>query len=346
MSRPVLFFCLANANTNHALPSPTTPSLRSQLDFCYYANFLAWYFFFCELTGAPLPLFPGALPCVFSLCSGPLLLANLPWRVSLTFHSPDKMCSVFVHTCAPVALYAYRWHSPAGLAAGAATGGAEALLGAPLAAYLAWQALYLLLTEACCCARLLRNEPRMATSLRWQVASFNRALALGRGGLLHDAAAVLGAADADGRLNSSALATKAFFVGSQLAYTLASLVFAVAAWRWHSVHAVLLCGVGLHVIFQGAGFYVHVFSTRYISEARSAVAEVAKDSGGSGGGAGNGSSTGVASLSPKSSPSRAAALAALAADTGRLEAELLDSDDGGAWSLPRQRKLSRASQSE
>jgi hypothetical protein len=318
------------------------------LDYCYAANALAWCFFLSALTGALPPFGPRALPCLFALCTGPLLLANLPWRVSLTFHSPDKMCSVFVHTCAPLAFYAYRWHTPAGLAATAPGGGASALLGTPLLVYGAWQAAYLLVTEACCFARLLRSEPRLVTSLRWQVASFNRALLVGRSGLLHDVASAVGATDGEGRLDAAAWPTKAFFVGSQLAYTLAGLLCAAAAWRWHSVHATLLAGVGLHVIFQGAGFYVNVFSTRYISEARSAVAEVARGGAGGEGGAPpplqavDGDSSTGASLSQKLSPSRAAALAALGADA--LDGELLDADDSGAWSAPRQRKLSRASQ--
>jgi hypothetical protein len=302
------------------------------IDFCYFANVLTWIFFLSAAAGLLPPAGPLALPCVFALCTGPLLLANLPWRVSLTFHSPDKMCSLFVHTCAPVALYAYRWYTPEGLAASVAGMEGVALLGAPLGMYLAWQGAYLLVTEVCCFSRLLHSEPRLVTSLRWQVASFNRALVLGRGGLLHDAAAVLGVADGEGRLDSSAWATKAFFVGSQLVYTLAGLFFAVAAWRWHSVHVTLLCGIGLHVIFQGAGFYVHVFSTRYISDARSKVAEVASPLGGAGGF--GGSSTAVSS-SPPMTPSKAAALAA-------NDGAVLDSDDSGAWSTPRQRKLSKS----
>ena len=301
------------------------------LDFCYFANWLAWLFFLSTHARLLPPLGDAAFPCVFALVTGPLLLANLPWRVSLAFHSPDKMCSVFIHTFAPFAVYAHRWHTEAGLSAGLGGAPGARLFAWPLLAYAVWQAAYMGATEVCCYARALRNEPRQLTSLRWQAASFNRVVALGRssGSLLHEAAAAVGAAEADGRLESSKWGAKLFFMAAQLVYTVAGLAFAAAAWHWHAAHVALLCGVGLHVIFQGAGFYVRVFASRYLEEAKAAVS--AAEGLGAGG-------------SPVFSPSKAAALAAESASDADFSGSV--SEESAAWASPRQRKLSRASPPE
>jgi len=246
-------------------------------DFCYFANALAWAFFAraaargafaggaaAAAAALPPPARDGAFAAVFALATGPLLLANVPWRVSLIPHSPDKMCSLFVHAAAPLAAWAWRWHGGGG-ARGAPVGARE-LLAAPLVAYAAWQAGYLLLTEVAC-ARALRREPRYSTSLRHLVAVANR------GGACLRAARALGAAPRGGALDAGAPRAKAFFVAAQALYTLAALAAAAAAFHSFAAHTALLAAVGLCTVWNGAGFYVRVFSRTYMDEAAEKVAE-------------------------------------------------------------------------
>lgn len=249
------------------------------LDFCHFANACAFlYFVRAHARGAAAALPPAhdtEFACVFALTTGPLLLANLPWRVSLVPHSPDKMASLFVHAVAPLAVYAWRWHGGGSDAGGAArVRPLLDLLVAPLAAYGVWQLAYLLLTEAVF-ARMLEREPRFATSLKYLTASSNRDALRSRADMYLRMARALGAVQSPaGLFDPAAVRTKFFFVVFQALYTALSLVAAALAFVSHDVHAALLGAVGVVTIYNGAGFYVRVFSLRYREETELKVREV------------------------------------------------------------------------
>ena len=297
-------------------------------DYCYFANALAFALFSARLVLAPRapPLPPqhdGALAVVFALCLGPLLWANVFWRTTLAFHSPDKMCSVFIHTVAPLACLALRWLPGEGAAAGAAAAGApdaapvsllQHLLLAPLALYLLWQAAYLCVTELGRTGALLRSDARYETSLRFQAAALSRAHAAGRGGALAAAAAAAGLLRRPGAaLDAERPAVKAFFMAAQALYTLATLALAALAWHSFPAAAAMVGGVLAHTVHQGAGFYVKVFAARYLSEAQASVEEAkggggsSSSSGGSGGGGGGSSSSSEAATARRSASTPSAA---------------------------------------
>jgi len=260
-------------------------------DYCYAANIAAWLFFVrAEVRGAlagagggggpaggaPPPAGDAAFALAFALVTGPLLCANVPWRISLVPHSPDKMCSVFIHVSAPLAAFAYRWHGGGAAGGAAPVATARALLLAPAAFYAAWQVAYLLLTELLC-ARALARDPRFATSLRHLTASAS-AGALRAGGAPSAAlrcARALRAVPPHGVFDARAARTKIFFVAAQAAYTAASLGVAAAAFWSRAANAALLAAVVLAIVFNGAGYYVRVFSDRYRVEAEGKVRECA-----------------------------------------------------------------------
>ena len=250
-------------------------------DYCYAANAAAWLFFArAELRGAlgggggggPPPAADASFALIFALVTGPLLLANVPWRISLVPHSPDKMSSLFVHVSAPLAAYAYRWHGGGGGGGGAAAVPARALLLAPALFYAAWQAAYLLLTEVLC-ARALAREPRFATSLKHLTAAASASAGARPSAALRCARA-LRAVPPRGVFDAAAWRTKAFFVAAQAAFTAGALAAAAAAFFSQALNAALLAAVLLSIIFNGAGYYVRVFSTRYHAEAEDKVREV------------------------------------------------------------------------
>jgi hypothetical protein len=258
------------------------------IDFCYFANAATWVLTFTRLVKFPSskarhlsPLEDHLFVVIFCLNMGPLLMANLPWRVSLVFHSPDKMSSEFIHTVAPLCCFAHRWWGlgepqKSGILLallrweGGAVGSALQLLLRPFLAYLLWQALYVFVTECIC--RGVMDDPRFDTSLRHQASSFNKAATKGKGGLLHSVAQWCGVLK-EGQLDPCTLRAKVFFMGAQALYTLLTLLVAALAWHSFFLNTVLIVGVLFHTVFQGAGFYVRVFSERYIDEAKASVVE-------------------------------------------------------------------------
>jgi hypothetical protein len=252
-------------------------------DFCYFANACAFFYFLqAAASGFPRgdsppsaflpPAHDASFALVFSLVTGPLFLANLPWRVSLVPHSPDKMCSLFIHAGAPLAVYAYRWHG-----GGTRTGSPPVsvlvdLVFSPLIAYALWQLAYLFLTELIF-AQSLKREPRFGTSMRFLTASASRGATTTRAGILLRLARALGAVPRRGIFDASAYGTKVFFVSAQFIYTIFASLIAAASFFWHTFHAALIITVTIVTIYNGAGYYVRVFSQSYLAEAESKVKE-------------------------------------------------------------------------
>jgi hypothetical protein len=267
------------------------------VDFCYFCNLVGWLFFvgrsLADPFTIPAPSQDGSLAILFSMAIGPLLHANFFWRVTLAFHSPDRMCSCFVHTVAPLACFALRWLSTPNegipLLPGAPVSTAFHLFFVPLLAYALWQGLYVGITEMGWTGALLKGDARYTSSLRWQVQSLSEALVRGKGGWLGALAESCGIVDrssGEPSINPESQATKTFFMASQAVYTVATL--GVAAIAWYSFYAcmAIVLAVAVNTIFQGAGFYVKVFSKSYLEE-RSKEVEEAKmiASSASGGGA-------------------------------------------------------------
>lgn len=256
------------------------------IDFCYFANAATWILTLTRLYGLTAhpqnPTKDHLFAVVFCLNMGPLLMANLPWRVSLVFHSPDKMSSEFIHTVAPLCCFAHRWWNGGEETQtlnvlfsllrwkGDAIGSTLQLVLHPFLVYLLWQALYICVTECIC--RGVMDDARFDTSLRHQASSFNKAAVKGKKGVLHLVALWCGVLK-EGRLDPCSLGAKTFFMGTQALYTLLTLLVAALAWHSFYLNALLIIGVLFHTVFQGAGFYVRVFSERYIEEAKASVVE-------------------------------------------------------------------------
>ena len=251
------------------------------LDFCYFANWLTWVLTFARLSGAlnfpQSPTHDTLFAVVFALNTGPLLMANLPWRISLVFHSPDKMCSEFIHTVPSLAVFAHRWFSSPSFEGGGDVPEESFMpsLIYPFLAYLFWQLTYLVLTESRYGFKHLADSPVYSSSLRHQVTSFNKSIKVGGGGVIFVLAKWFGVLKG-GVLDPDSSHTKVFFMAVQAMYTLCTLAIAAAAWHSFWANCAILFCVWVHTVFQGAGFYVRVFSARYMDEIKASVDEVAK----------------------------------------------------------------------
>ena len=233
-------------------------------DFCYWVNFLA----FCLLAG-PLASSRVLWHVVFVCANGPLLAAIITWRNSLVFHSVDKVTSVYVHLFPPLLTWCERWHGTGALAAGAGGGGEEAPAGMGVAGwlvhptlfYLIWQAAYLLKTEILDVDKL-RRDPGIVTSLRWlavdtKAGAHRAVLAWCR------KVRLMGPTEP---FDQNGLKTKAIFVVTQFLYTLLCFVPMKLVHDSYLAHSALICTVFAWSVFNGACYYIEVFSNSFASK--------------------------------------------------------------------------------
>lgn len=248
------------------------------IDFCYAVN---------VLCGLLLIGFPGSTylhAAVFAACNGPVMVAIMAWRNSFVPHSLDKMTSLFIHILPPLVTWSLRWfpspvHEPAVRALNAQLSTCEDVTNLPLAgslpwlhawlstawcnalflvpavsAYLAWQVLYLVITEVFQ-ADALAEDPDLQTSARW--------LLRARSGIIYHTsvrmlrkAGILGPEE---HLDSETWLGKAAFIMAQAVYT--AVTFMIVPFMWHSywAHTTALCVSIVCSVWNGASFYFTVY---------------------------------------------------------------------------------------
>jgi len=230
------------------------------IDFCYWVNFLA----FCLLTG-PLASSRTLWHIVFVCANGPLLAAIITWRNSLVFHSIDKVTSVYVHLFPPLLTWCERWHGSGALdvreGASSSEMGVAGWLVHPTLFYLFWQAVYLLKTEVID-VELLRRDPGIVTSLRW--------LAVDTKAGAHRvvlkwcrSVRLMGPQEP---FDHNGLKTKAIFVAAQFAFTLLCFLPMKLVHDSYVVHSALICIVFAWSVYNGACYYIEVFSNSFASK--------------------------------------------------------------------------------
>lgn len=200
----------------------------------------------------------------FIFSTGVLPIAIPVWRNSLIFHDFDKIVSVYIHILPCMLYYALRWHGLEGVA-GSCLGSSSPChplgwsdYGYALMFYCVWQAAYLVKTE------ILEKEnfdahPEILTSLRWLAKDTkNDASRSVLRGLRK-----IGLFGRSEEFDSTSMKTKLVFVASQLALTVFSFLPTWIVYNSSSAH---LCWIGFIFtvsIFNGASFYIEVFSVRY-----------------------------------------------------------------------------------
>lgn len=219
-------------------------------DFCYFVNAIC---FGCLAigVGSSTKLFEIA----FFLCNGPLIFAIVVWRNSFIFHSLDHVCSTILHALPPLWTYTLRWSIDDSTRAPMPVASAYA---AALGTYTVWQVLYIVKTEWLD-RDYIRNRPTEFTSLRWMVKD-------SRGALYRLCKSALVASKLmrkDEEFDEATWRTKFTFWGAQLMYTMLTLLPVKFMWESREVHATLLALMYLAAIYNGASYYIEVFSRRY-----------------------------------------------------------------------------------
>jgi hypothetical protein len=238
------------------------------IDFCYFSIFCSMMNLLF-ITNSPL-----FFKVCFICCTGPLTLAIPVWRNSFVFHDYDKIVSVYIHIL-PAMLYYTLRHTGSSLSNGFASvgldsskmcqnGNCEQLLPRDylitLVLYLFWQASYLLKTEYMDKDKLDRN-PKLLTSLRWLASDTKNALAR----LVLRIFRWFGVFGREEDFDSKTMKTKAVFVTGQLMFTLISFLPTPFMYYSSTFHLIYILLILTTSIFNGASFYIEVFSKRYNS---------------------------------------------------------------------------------
>ena len=221
-------------------------------DFCYALNGLCMAIVGLDLCGARRP--PALFAAAFALANGPLLAAILVWRNSFIFHSLDHVTSTMLHALPPIWTYAVRWtdadeRQPLDYAA---------CYGGALAFYVAWQLLYIFKTEIVD-ADYIRHHPDEFTSLRWITRD-------GRNGMHRLCKRAMVAMDLmrpGEAFDETTKKTKLTFWAAQLVYTILTLLPVPLVWHSKTVHAAFLVFMFTTAVYNGASYYIEIFSKRY-----------------------------------------------------------------------------------
>ncbi|EWM23149.1 Protein of unknown function DUF2838 [Nannochloropsis gaditana] len=228
------------------------------LDFCYFVQVL------CILQLYAFPSNCNLLKSIFLLANGPLAFAVPVWRNSLVFHDLEKITSLYIHVYPGLLLYALRWYpsSPSAAATLDACGSMDVKDLLPAAVvYLAWQIMYYVKIEILDRARL-EADPELQTSLRWLAKDHKNALHR----LVLRLTRATGVLAPDERFDHRTLKTKSIFILTQFIYTLLTCLPALVIYHSFQLHVAYGLGMFTVAVFNGANYYIDVFSVRYQSK--------------------------------------------------------------------------------
>lgn len=230
------------------------------IDFCYFTIFntflnislLRWSARFFKIC--------------FIFSTGVLPIAIPIWRNSFIFHDFDKIVSVYIHLLPCMLYYTLRWNGlsnsesmtcePNGIAS------CEPLYISDyfyaILIYIFWQIAYLLKTEVLDKEKF-DSHPEIQTSLRWLARDtkndFSRMILKGL--------RRMGIFGQQEDFDSTTMKTKMVFVCCQLLLTLVSFIPTPLFYYSNFSHLFWIGLIFTISIFNGASFYIEVFSVRY-----------------------------------------------------------------------------------
>eukprot|EP01053_Blabericola_migrator_P013307 Blabericola_migrator_1__13306@NODE_933_length_5987_cov_26_727196_g649_i0_p2_GENE_NODE_933_length_5987_cov_26_727196_g649_i0NODE_933_length_5987_cov_26_727196_g649_i0_p2_ORF_typecomplete_len415_score72_91DUF2838/PF10998_8/5_7e35DUF2838/PF10998_8/1_3e03MCLC/PF05934_11/2_2e03MCLC/PF05934_11/0_26Itfg2/PF15907_5/4S_2TMBeta/PF18153_1/7_1e02S_2TMBeta/PF18153_1/0_74_NODE_933_length_5987_cov_26_727196_g649_i046715915 len=213
------------------------------LDLCYWVNVMLLTLMFFIPTSEFL------LGGVIGLVHGPVLWAILQWRNSLVFHSLDKITSCFIHFCPAVVLYGLRWLSSPGGNGRTwlirnSSPSLSLVMGASTLFYALWQGAYYVVVNIK--QREKIEAGARVTSYTWLVSHGSEDT------LLYKVVNIYGPSY---RL--------IMYMLTQLVYTLVTALPTFLVWRSQLLHSLLLGFMFLVCVWNGATYYVDVFSHSY-----------------------------------------------------------------------------------
>ncbi|KAI8331542.1 hypothetical protein BC941DRAFT_438663 [Chlamydoabsidia padenii] len=237
-------------------------------DLCYFVNVMTLLYIWCC---------PGStwwFYATYTLTGGPVAWAIITWRNSLVFHSLDKVTSVFIHIMPALVTYVIRWlpqlhpstesgqiyrdqHFP-GLTAADNTMSFKDCMISSTVAYLIWQGLYFVFI-------MVKRREKIEAGLR--VTSYSWLLndTTSKKSLIQKAAYVCGPAH-----------KAKMFMLLQLVYNLVTSIPTYFMFKYFWLHTLFLCAMFGASVWNGANYYIEVFSRRYLMEIEQALTKKKK----------------------------------------------------------------------
>ncbi|KAG0174785.1 hypothetical protein DFQ28_004479 [Apophysomyces sp. BC1034] len=221
-------------------------------DLCYFVNAMTllflWFF----------PTSPTLFIATYCLTNGPVAWAIVTWRNSLVFHSLDKVTSVFIHIFPPLVTYTIRWMPELQQSLDATQRNTRfpALAEIPTmnfkdtmffstVAYLIWQVLYFIFI-------IVKRREKVESGLRLTSYSWLLNDSQGRKGFIQHASFVFGPK------------YKIYmFMLLQLVYNMATTIPTYFLYKSFWLHTTFLIAMFAASVWNGASYYIDVFSRRY-----------------------------------------------------------------------------------
>jgi len=235
------------------------------LDFCYFVLMLT----LIQLFLLPSSSILFKVSYIYSL--GPLPCAILVWNNSLVFHDYDKMTSVYIHMLPAILNYTLKYFDRDSLRTGldvcdsinynTALTTYDIIYAA--IGYMLWQSLYFVKTEIVD-KKTLDNRPELLTSLRWISMDQKNAMTC----FVLSVCKRLFIIKQQEAFNPKTVKTKLIFITSQFIYTILTFTPAYFLYYNRFAHLVYIGLIFTVSIFNGASFYIEVFSQRYQKQLR------------------------------------------------------------------------------
>eukprot|EP00658_Telonema_sp_P-2_P079086 TRINITY_DN7568_c0_g1_i21.p1 TRINITY_DN7568_c0_g1~~TRINITY_DN7568_c0_g1_i21.p1 ORF type:complete len:415 (+),score=112.73 TRINITY_DN7568_c0_g1_i21:66-1310(+) len=231
------------------------------LDHCYFDQFLNMLL---------LHFFPES-KALFYVCyvfaMGPLGVSIVLWRNSLVFHDVDKVTSVFLHIMPSLLMHCLMWTDPTYSKPEFNLVGTKDILvhmlAYPTIMYFVWQLGYLLVTELML-KHWLAKRPDQQTSLRWLGTDPKFSLYILCDKIFKK---TLGFIPPGQELSDLSLRAKFVFVLTQFVFTIICMLMPMALVSSQTANSVWLCFLFMCCTWNGASFYIEVFSRRYAVKA-------------------------------------------------------------------------------
>lgn len=233
-------------------------------DFCYFTIFLTFIHLLLEWLHVDVIITSRLFRILFILTNGPLIVAIVAWRNSFVFHDYDKITSVYIHILPSMLYYCGRWRGRNSLIAAQSSlclaDTSLTFLDFFLAAiiYLFWQICYFIKTEVVDKEKLDRR-PELLTSLRWLSKDMKNALA----NSVVNVCKRLRIYGYDEEPDPTSVKTKLVFIFSQFLYTLFTFIVTPPLYFSHAVNLGYIITIFTISIYNGASFYIDIFSKRY-----------------------------------------------------------------------------------
>jgi hypothetical protein len=217
------------------------------LDFCYFVLgctfinlFLCWDWQLC-------------FKICFVYTTGPVCWAIVVWRNSLVFHDYDKITSVYIHLLPCALYYALRWHTDNLRENLVLNDYFIAAMG-----YLFWQICYFVKTEVFDKSKL-DSRPDLITSLRWMSGDKKNVFAK----MVLIFCRKVGLLRREEHFDSSSIKTKFIFIIAQFVYSILTFGPTYVFYNSQRCHIAFLLFIFCTATFNGASFYIEVFSKVY-----------------------------------------------------------------------------------